>query len=291
MVDVPGARLRYRLGGTAGAPLLVFENGWGASYECWTWVERELAPHAQLLFYDRAGIGGSQRLAPQTVASLSAHFAALPPALGLQGPVIGVGHSYGGLMCSLHAAQCRGMLKSVIEIDPTPESGVLDGETGLRTLPKIVAVIKGGLRLGLPNLMFGSISTVMPPAEGRTLMRLSLNNPASLNAGLEEFALLDEIRSTIAARRPREFPRLLISAAAIAPNAGWLTRLLASETRQRSVLAKNNALQAERAVQDPGCRVLPLPYDHGALVFQRDGARAAAEAIRSYVRELESLPA
>ena len=59
--EVPGARLRYRLAGTqtsrAQYPLLVFENGWGASYEYWAWVERALAPHVRMLFYDRAGKG------------------------------------------------------------------------------------------------------------------------------------------------------------------------------------------------------------------------------------------
>ncbi|HET8883833.1 MAG TPA: alpha/beta hydrolase, partial [Solimonas sp.] len=177
VADVPGARLRYRLAGTPGAPLLVFENGWGASYEMWTWVERELAPHAQLLFYDRAGVGGSELLAPQSVAGLSAQFAALPGALGFSQPVIAVGQSYGGLMCSLHAAQRRDVLRAVVEIDPTPEQAHPKLDGSLRKLPSVIRVLKAMLRLGLPDLLFAPAMKVLPSPERDTLLRVSLGNP------------------------------------------------------------------------------------------------------------------
>ena len=290
-VDVPGARLRYRLAGTPGEPLLVFENGWGASYEQWAWVERELAPHAQLLFYDRAGIGGSVRLEPQTVAGLSAHFAALPASLGLHGPVIAVGHSYGGLMCSLHAAQRRDAVQAVVEIDSTPERGDIDADSGLRSLPKLIALIRGGLRLGIPNVAFGGLAKKLPPDAGRSLMRIALSNRASLQAGLDEFAMLHEIRAAIAIGRPQDFSRLLIAAGTPAKHEGLLSRILVSRARVQSVFARNGQMQRERTTRDAGCRLQPLPYDHSDLVFDPNGARETAASIRQFVRDLESVPA
>lgn len=284
VAEVPGARLRYRLAGTPGAPLLVFENGWGASYEMWTWVERELAPHAQLLFYNRAGIGGSECLVPQTVENLSAQFAALPNALGLQGPVIAVGQSYGGLMCSLHAAQQRAVLKTVIEIDSTPETADPDVDHGLRQFPAIVKVVKTTLRLGLPNFLFRAVKKTLPATEGETLLRVALSNAASLDAGIAELALLDEIRAAIAAGRPQRLPRLLIGAGVLPPKIGLVGRLLANPRRVQAMFARSKALQRARSQQDPDCRLLMLPYDHGALVFERDGARASAAAVLEFIR-------
>lgn len=284
IAEVPGARLRYRLTGREDAPLLVFENGWGASYEQWAWIERELAPHARLLFYDRAGIGGSQLLSPQTVEGLSAQFAALPGALGLPGPVVAVGHSYGGLMCALHAAQRRDVLRTVVEIDSTQEHADPQIDAGLRSMPPMVKILKPLLRLGLPNFLFRPIGESLPAPEGEAVMRISLNNVASLDAGLAELALLGPIRAAIAKGRPRDFERLLIMAGEAAKREGPLIRMLVSAERARGMIERTQALQRDRGVEDPGCRIVSLPYNHGTLVFGPEGARATAAALLAFLR-------
>lgn len=283
VVDVPGARLRYRLAGISNAPLLVFENGWGASYEQWFWIERELADHAQLLFYNRAGIGESELLTAQTVKGLSDQFAALPAALGFKQPVVAIGHSYGGLMCSLHASQRRDVLKAVVELDPTPETSdpVLDGN--LRSLGPAVRLVKIGLALRLPNLLFGSLGKSLPPELGAEMMRCSLSNSASLDAGMTEFALLNDIRAAIANGQPKEFSRLLIGAGAKAESAGIIGRLLASPKRVDETYAHSKAMQRERAVNDPGCRTIQLPFDHSGVVFDEAGAKACALEILKFL--------
>lgn len=284
-VTVPGAELSYRLSGTVGAPLLVFENGWGASYEQWMWVERQLAPHAQLLFYNRAGIGGSRSLVPQTVQGLSDQFAALLDALGLGKPVIAVGHSYGGLICSLHAAQRRDVLRTVIEIDSTPELPDLDKDSSLDLLPKIVGVTKFLLKLGLPNLVFSQVGKFLPPEETRTLMEKSLSNPVSLDAGLAELALLPEIRAAIAAGRPRNFPRLFIAAGRMPLIESALERILGNPKKNRALFARKVELQRSHAAKDDGCRLLSLNHDHGGLVFAEDGARDTSSALLDFAQQ------
>ena len=289
LVDVPGARLRYRLAGMPGKPLLVFENGWGASYEQWAWIERELAPHAQLLFYNRAGIGGSELLQAQTVTGLSDQFAALPVALGLKQPVIAVGHSYGGLMCSLHAAQRSDALKAVVEIDPTTEVSdpVLDGN--LRALGPMVRVLKVCLSLGLPNFLFGSLGKSLPTKLGEEMMSCSLNSPASLDAGVAEFALLSSIRAAISKAPASGVPRLLIGAGTTAePGAGRLARWISNSKRSIDTFERSKSLQRERAVNDPQCQITLLPYNHSALVFDEAGSKASAASILSFLREIES---
>jgi pimeloyl-ACP methyl ester carboxylesterase len=286
VAEVPGARLRYRLAGTAGAPLLVFENGWGASFEMWAWVEQELAPHAQLLLYNRAGIGRSERLLPQTVAGLSEQFAALPAALGLAGPVIAVGQSYGGLMCGLHAAQRPEALRAVVEVDPTPDvtDPDIDGPAG--KLPAVIRVLQVWLRLGLPNFLFGQVSKALPKESAHRLLRTSLSNPDSLEAGLAELAMRFDIRARIAAGRRGDLPRLLIGAGALPPLKRVVERLLVRPALAKASFERSKALQHARAAQDPDCRLLMLPHSHGGLVFERDGAQATAGAVLDLLRAL-----
>jgi pimeloyl-ACP methyl ester carboxylesterase len=103
--DVDGARLSYRLvNPDSNGPTLVFENGWGASWHYWVWLERALGNRCRMLFYDRAGIGGSSVCAPLSAAGITWHFKALLNQLGIENEVIAVGHSFGGLMVGLHAA-------------------------------------------------------------------------------------------------------------------------------------------------------------------------------------------
>lgn len=282
-IEVPGARLRYRLAGATKGPVLVFENGWGASYEMWAWVERELAPYAQLLFYNRAGIGGSELLGPQTVEGLSAQFIALPKALGLEGPIVAIGQSYGGLMCALHAAQQPQALLTVIEIDPTPEQAIAEIDEGLNLLPSMISAVKFLLKLGLPNFIFGAAGKMLPPAQGKAILSTSLSNPASLDAGLAEFALLPGIRAAIESGRPQGFKRLVIGAGTAAIKNGFITRLLVSNKRATGTYERSRLFQVERGHQDAGCEVMTLPYDHGGLVFEPAGAKETSIAIKSFL--------
>jgi pimeloyl-ACP methyl ester carboxylesterase len=289
MVDVPGARLRYCLAGTSGAPLLVFENGWGASYEQWFWMERELAAHAQLLFYNRAGIGGSELLAPQTVAGLSDQFAALPAALGLAKPVVAIGHSYGGLMCSLHAAQRGDVLKSLVEIDPTSEVAEPVLDANLQTLIPALRLVKICLALGLPNFLFGGLGKSLPPAQGAEIMRRALSNPASLDAGLVEFKFLNDIRSAISSGHPAGLSRLLIGAGATSEaSAGVIGKWISGSKRMKEAFERSKAAQRERAVRDPKCEMTLLPFTHGGLVFDQAGAKESAAVILKFLRQTGS---
>jgi pimeloyl-ACP methyl ester carboxylesterase len=117
---LPARCCSIRRAGIDKGPLLVFENGWSASHHHWAWVERKLAPHAQLLFYDRAGIGRSVATAPLTVAGLSRHFIEMLQVLEIREPVIVVGHSYGGLIGALHVAQQPQAVRALIQLDASP---------------------------------------------------------------------------------------------------------------------------------------------------------------------------
>ena len=284
-IEVPGASLRYRLCGTPSAlPLLVFENGWGASFEQWTWIEGLLAPQTRLLFYDRAGIGGSRLQAPQTVAGLSAGFAALLQALNVDTPVVVVGHSYGGLMGSLHVAQQPQRVRALVQVDATPDRDEATIDAQLDMLRIVGSLSIGLARLGLPNPVFGSAGRMLPAPEGRQMMRRSFSNVASLRAGMAEFALLRGIRAAIAAQ-PVGCPALILSADRATEAKGLLARLVPPH-KARTLIALMQSQHRHKAAQAAPGEWDALPHDHGALVFDQAGAQATATRLMRFVREL-----
>ncbi|MEZ4735051.1 MAG: alpha/beta hydrolase [Caldilineaceae bacterium] len=105
LVDVGGYRLHLSCIGQ-GSPTVILESGQANSLAVWSWIQPEVAKTTQVCAYDRAGIGGSDtgplpRDARQMVRELHTLLqnAAIAP------PYVLVGHSFGGLVTHVYAAQ------------------------------------------------------------------------------------------------------------------------------------------------------------------------------------------
>jgi pimeloyl-ACP methyl ester carboxylesterase len=285
--DVPGARLRYRLAGTPTAlPLLVFENGWGASYECWARLEPLLAPHARLLFYNRAGVGGSICSGPQTVPGLSAQLAGLLAALKIHKPVILVGHSYGGLMCAVHAAQKPWLLRALVELDPTPDCADPMGDQQLKMAVWLGRLALLCARLGIPDPFFSIAGKLLPPPHGKTLVERSFGSAQSLRAALEELKLLDGLRAAVAGG-DGDRPHLILSAGRPAELSGVLRAVVSRGVaeRPRMLMDRTQEQHRNRAGRCRSGSWETLPHDHGGLVFSERGAKDSAARTLRFVRE------
>ena len=282
IVEVPGGCVRYRLLPAAKGPTLVFENGWAASHEQWAWVERELAGHASLLFYSHAGIGGGTLQVRQSPAGLSAQFAALLDELGISQPVVLVGHSFGGLISALHAAQQADRVFALVQLDNTPEIHDRELDSTMPLAKALGSFAALCARLHIPDPLFSKLGKFLPAEEGERMQELSLGSASSMKAALVELGLLTEIRAAIAAA-PASPPRLVISAGAVESPKGRLGRLLAKKGAQR--LQRVHLVHRAQA-QAPGSRWMSLPHSHGDLVFTAAGARDSAREIREFVAGL-----
>src|SRR3546814_6956504 len=99
-------QLNFRTVGVAGhLPTIVLEAGGGSILPAWGPLEQALAPHAQVLSYERAGIGESSGPVGSVQASaVSQRLESLLKAAGIRTPVILAGHSLGGLYMRYFAA-------------------------------------------------------------------------------------------------------------------------------------------------------------------------------------------
>jgi pimeloyl-ACP methyl ester carboxylesterase len=285
---VDGAVLGYRLAGPATAEhAIVIENGWSATYPYAVWLEAALAPHFRVLSYDRAGIGSSARSAPPTVAGMSQHLDALLAATGVQQPLIVVGHSYGGLIGALHAAQMPAGVRALVQIDPTPEFSHELTDAPMRNMPAIGRVMQLCAVLGIDRPLFLDAPRELPPEIFRLAKGGRRRLLHSLNGAIAEIRLLADIRRVIeASAAGRQCPRLVISSVQPQTKANWLQKLVLDEDRTRCYWEAVHALHRRQAEQNGAGRWMSLPYGHISLVTHQAGAAKVAAAILDFVSRL-----
>ncbi len=118
MVAIDGHRIFYRLSGQ-GSKTVIIECGLTTPSAEWWHIQDELAQHAQVLTYDRAGYGWSDpSRAPRTSRQIAVELNELLETVGLPGPFILVGHSQGGLYLNHFARLFPHKVAGVIFLDP-----------------------------------------------------------------------------------------------------------------------------------------------------------------------------
>lgn len=115
--DVNGDYI-YLLCAGSGSPVVVLESGLGGYHRDWDAVQPELARTTRVCSYDRAGLGFSQ-LAPKrtTAKEKASDLRDLLSAADVEGPYVLVGHSYGGMLVRVYAAEYAGDVAGVVLLD------------------------------------------------------------------------------------------------------------------------------------------------------------------------------
>ncbi|WP_405060325.1 alpha/beta hydrolase [Kribbella sp. NBC_01505] len=118
-LDVGGYKLAADISGE-GTPTVVFISGSGSGKDSWDVTIATLRSSTTLLTYDRAGIGDSEvppDSATRTFGDSAAELHRLLSATNLPGPIILVGHSFGGLIALTFAARWPEALAGLILVD------------------------------------------------------------------------------------------------------------------------------------------------------------------------------
>lgn len=132
LYDIGGYRLHLFCMGQSknGTPTVLFESGAGGSSSDWIPIQEKLSKRAKICAYDRAGYGWSdewsalkniqslQRVIPRSIDQNVEALESLLSTSKISGPIILVGHSYGGPISLAFEAKYPGRVSGLVLLDP-----------------------------------------------------------------------------------------------------------------------------------------------------------------------------
>ena len=168
---VNGHGMRIDCRGT-GSPTLVLEAGGGNDGLIWGGVQPVLAKATRVCSYDRAGYGGSEALPPPRDADhIAFELHGLLMAAKVDGPVVLMGHSHGGIYIRDYATQYPDAIAGLIFMDSStplqdryPAMEAIDYKRQPQRIEMLVERVS--FDLGIPRL-FGACSGSFPGFDPR----------------------------------------------------------------------------------------------------------------------------
>ena len=131
LIDHGGRKVYVRDSGEAAtqAPAVVLVTGAGDTDASWAAVRAQLAGHANIISYDRSGMGRSDPGRDRSSEGYVTELHAVISATAANRFVL-VGHSLGGLIALQYAARHPGHVAGLVLVDATPQE--IDGNTAVR---------------------------------------------------------------------------------------------------------------------------------------------------------------
>ena len=119
MVDIGGYKLHLNCTGR-GSPTVILEAGNGTMSADWAWVQPEIAKTTRVCAYDRAGVAWSEPSPhPRDALHIAQELHTLLANGGVRGPLVLVGHSFGGLYVREYAALFASAVAGLVLVDAT----------------------------------------------------------------------------------------------------------------------------------------------------------------------------
>lgn len=269
LVDIGGRRLHLNImGEDNGGPTVILEAGMVSFSSNWAWVQPEVAKVARVVAVDRAGLGWSDPgPKPRDAGQSARELHTALEKLGVSGPYVLAGHSYGGLAVRAFAALYRDEVAGMVLVDGShPDQWVRMGVSS-----KVVGTsnhVSGLLaRFGLFRIFkseFKLLASGLPAPQYDELMALASASQALASAG-DSLFVWDSIS------------RPLVNAAG---SLGDLPLIVLSVTNQPRMGAKLTELQAELpSLSTNSDHITVQGAYHEGLVAQEKHARVVTDAI------------
>ena len=277
-IDVGGYRLHLQVMGEPRAgPVVILENGGGATSSGWGWVAPDVAKFTRVVLYDRPGLGWSEP-SPTPLEGRQV-VEALHKALAqaeIAPPYVLAGHAMGGLLNRLFAACYPDEVAGMVLVDPRPDrlDEVLP-PAALRRADRSERVINAALRLGVYRLsgIAERVAAGLPEQQQAEAVafQCSTRNIAGMRSEIHTADTAAEaLRSLTADLGDR--PVIVLSAGQ--PDTGFNGEARPKLTAAHAALARQFVRGSHRMVDQA---------DHYTIVQRQEYARAIIEAIREVV--------
>ena len=210
MVDIGGYKLHLNCTGE-GSPTVILEAGNGTMSAGWAWIQPELAKTTRVCSYDRAGSAWSETgPEPRDGVHIAQELHALLAKGGVRGPLVLVGHSFGGLYVRQYAALYSSEVAGLVLVDAAHPDQWTRPSGGQEQLDAMLAMAQQ------PVVAAPEPPPANPdlPAHASAQVQALTNSTKHLGAAAAEFlatvATNDEVRRT--SRTLGALPLVVLSA-------------------------------------------------------------------------------
>lgn len=216
MFDVGGYSLYVEDYGT-GKVNVIFDSGMGDDLSVWNRVAEEVSKFSRVITYDRAGLGWSEKSSKKRDSNaIVEELHSILRQKNIQGPIVLVGHSFGGLNMQLYALTYPEDISALILVDSAHENQI-------NKMPRTGLFHKYVFKLGMLAAPFG-------------LPRLYLSNSdpeerAKKSTTKHQYTSLDEANY---------FPQSLKQLDALDPNYGDLPLVVIARNLPSSEMQNKN---------------------------------------------------
>lgn len=176
-----------------GSPTLVLESGRGDDFLVWGKVQPTLSRATRVCSYDRAGFGWSAtQPGPHDAAHIADQLHELLRQADIEGPLVLMGHSAGGIYIRAYATRYPRDLAGLVFVDASSPTQDLQLPAAMLALDEHsafqVAVLKASIQLGIARAA-GLCDQVMPGFEAQAgLWKADACIPAQINVYQREEA-------------------------------------------------------------------------------------------------------
>jgi pimeloyl-ACP methyl ester carboxylesterase len=203
LIDVGGYRLHLYCTGN-GSPTVVLNSASFDTVSDWVWIQPKIAKVTRVCAYDRAGLGWSDfGPEPHDPQQNSRQLHALLTKAGVQGPLLLIGHSFGGLYARHYAAQYPEDVAGMVLIEATPPDFLRRAgkpETMPNADERMMRAGPYAARLGITRVIqFVELDTNLPDRQRAELKSFYSSNKfadIALNNFLNFPSILAEVRAT-----------------------------------------------------------------------------------------------
>ncbi|MFT5585596.1 MAG: pimeloyl-ACP methyl ester carboxylesterase [Cognaticolwellia sp.] len=192
LFEVQGTQMHLLCMGD-GEPTLVFESGLLSDIQSWDVVQPAISQTTRACSYDRSGLGYSEPVDhPQQAAEVAQRLHSLLSAAGIEGDMVLVGASIGGLQVRQFAHQFPERVSGMVLVDSSHEQQVqrfgdteAEGPSGILKVASLLAPI-GMLRLsGFVEMKFEESEISGQELEQAIAMQSQTHIPAAMTREVE----------------------------------------------------------------------------------------------------------
>jgi pimeloyl-ACP methyl ester carboxylesterase len=208
LLTIRGRRVRTVRGGE-GAVTVVFESGMSASAAEWVTVQRQVAAHTATLASDRPGYGGSEPGPDErSLSRLAQELDETLEAAGVTGPIVLVGHSWGGPILRTFLQSTARDVRGVLLVDGTLSAvmGRVEAFATWASFAFRARRARSRSRRGASGFGSDDPATRGMPDADRAILQRDLLNPADIATSAREAKGMRAVVTRLPALEAAGFP-------------------------------------------------------------------------------------